>query len=73
MLKTPFGNIEEIVKDGVVPRDCRKANVLIFKREKKEDPGNYKSESLTLMSNSETGSLCEHLDKNIGFMKKKAC
>lgn len=34
------------MKDGVVPGDCRKGNVLIFKRGEKEDPGNSKSSQL---------------------------
>ena len=35
-------------RTGEVPKDCRKASVTpIFKKGKKEDPGNYKSVSFT--------------------------
>jgi len=50
-----------------VPEDWKKANVtLIFQRGQKDDPGKYRSASLTLISGQMTGQIIlEHIFKHM--------
>ncbi|GAB0205341.1 mitochondrial enolase superfamily member 1 [Grus japonensis] len=73
-------------KTGEVPEDWRKASVtLVFKKGKKEDPGNYRSVSLTsipgkVMEQLILGVINKHVEEKKvigsgqhGFTKGKAC
>ena len=71
---------------GEVPEDWRRAKVVpIFKKGKKEEPGNYRPVSLTsipgkILEKIIKQSLCKHLESNAmitrsqhGFVKNKSC
>ncbi|CAM4497687.1 unnamed protein product [Lepidochelys kempii] len=77
---------ENTWRSGEVPDDWKKANVVpIFKKEKKEDPGNYRPVSFTsvpgkIMEQVLKESILKHLEerkviRNIhhGFTKGKSC
>ena len=74
------------IKEGVVPKDWRVANVTpIFKKGKKNDPANYRPVSLTsvvckLLESIIRDKMIEHLEKNRplnmsqhGFMRHRSC
>ena len=71
---------------GKVPEDRRRANVVpIFKKGKREEPGNYKPVSMKSIPGKiqeyiVKQSLCKHLENNAvltrrqhGFVKNKSC
>ena len=71
---------------GEVPKDWRRASVVpIFKKGKKEEPGNYRPVSLTsitskILEQIVKRSLCKHLENKAvitrsqhGFVKNKSC
>ena len=72
-------------KTGEVPDDWRRANVPIFKKHKKEEPGNYRPVSLAsipgeILEQIIKNSICKHLENNAvitrsqhGFVKNKSC
>ncbi|CAM5119753.1 unnamed protein product [Natator depressus] len=72
-------------RSGEVPDDWKKANVPIFKKGKKEDPGNYRPVSLTsvpgkIMEQVLKESILKHLEERKvirnsqhGFTKDKSC
>ncbi|PKU43549.1 rna-directed dna polymerase from mobile element jockey- hypothetical protein [Limosa lapponica baueri] len=73
-------------RTGEVPRDWRKANVTaVFKKGKKEDPGNYRPVSLTsipgkMMERLVLGIISKHMEEKKvirrsqqGFSKGKSC
>ncbi|GAB0204347.1 coiled-coil domain-containing protein 171 [Grus japonensis] len=73
-------------RTGEVPEDWRKASVtLVFKKGKKEDPGNYRSVSLTsipgkVMEQLILGVINKHVEEKVvigsgqhGFTKEKSC
>ncbi|CAM4687446.1 unnamed protein product [Caretta caretta] len=72
-------------QSGEVPDDWKKANVVpIFKKGKKEDPGNYRRVSLTsgpgkIMEQVLKESILKHLERKVignsqhGFTKGKSC
>ncbi|GAB0208061.1 mitochondrial enolase superfamily member 1 [Grus japonensis] len=73
-------------RTGEVPEDWRKANVtLVFKKSKKEDPGNYRPVSLTsipgkVMEQLILGVINKHVEEKKvigsgqhGFTKGKSC
>ncbi|PKU48584.1 rna-directed dna polymerase from mobile element jockey- hypothetical protein [Limosa lapponica baueri] len=73
-------------RTGEVPEDWRKANVIpVFKKGKKEDPGNYRPVSLTsipgkVMERLILGTISEHMEEKKairssqhGFTKGKSC
>ncbi|GAB0182431.1 mitochondrial enolase superfamily member 1 [Grus japonensis] len=77
----PLSNIS-----GEVPEDWRKANVtLVFKKSKKEDPGNYRPVSLTsvpgkVIEQLVLGIMSKHAEEKKviggsqhGFTKRKSC
>ena len=77
---------EKSWRTGEVPDDWRRANVVpIFKKGKKEEPGNYRPVSLTsipgkIFEQIIKKSVCKHLENNAvitrsqhGFVKNKSC
>ncbi|GAB0207459.1 mitochondrial enolase superfamily member 1 [Grus japonensis] len=79
-------NVSQSWRTGEVPEDCRKANVIpVFKKGKKEDPGNYRLVSLIsipgkMMEQLILGVINKHVEEKKvigsgqhGFTKGKSC
>jgi len=64
--------VEMSWQSGKVPTDWKRGNIiLIFKKCKKEDPGNYRPVSLTMLRHVENKEVIH--DSQHGFTKDKLC